>query len=269
MGLAQTAEVFWQTEGPDAAFEIIERRSGTWFDPELVEVFSRLRDNAGLLSDMASPNVAARAAAMEPHGLALPATDEVLDRLALAFSDVVDAKSPWTYEHSRGVAEVSEGLGRILGLKGRRLRKLRWAALLHDIGKLGVSNLILDKPGKLDPNEIARMRRHTTYSYEILSRVQVFSEFAGMAASHHERLDGAGYHQGIAGEELTLETRILAVADMYEALAAKRPYRRERTSEEALTIIDREMGCGLCPAVVAALKTFLAQSHFVPYQVAA
>jgi putative nucleotidyltransferase with HDIG domain len=218
---------------------------------------------------MASPDVANRAAAMEPGGLALPATDEVLDRLAVAFSDVVDAKSPWTYQHSRGVAEVSEGLGRILDLKGRRLRKLRWAALLHDIGKLGVSNLILDKPGKLDAEETARIRRHTSHTHEILKRVRVFEGFAEMAASHHERLDGGGYHRGIAGDELSIEVRILAVADMYEALAARRPYRQERTSEEAMTIIDREVGKGLCPVVVAALRTFLAESHFMPHQVAA
>jgi len=269
MGLAQTAEVFWQTDGAEAAFEVVRRRAGSWFDPELAEAFSRLRDHEGLLSDMASPDSAARAAALEPEGFSLPATDEVLDRLALAFSDVVDAKSPWTYEHSRGVAEVSEGLGRVLDLQGRRLRKLRWAALLHDIGKLGVSNLILDKPGKLDADEIAQMRRHTSYTHAILSRVRVFNEFAGMSASHHERLDGGGYHRGIAGDDLSLEVRILAVADMYEALAAKRPYRPERTSEQALTIIEREVGRGLCPVVVSALKTFLAESKFVPYQVAA
>jgi putative nucleotidyltransferase with HDIG domain len=228
-----------------------------------------MENQTELLAEMASPDAAARAVAMEPAGLELDATDDVLDRLALAFSDVVDAKSPWTYEHSRGVAEVAEGVGRLLDLKGRRIRKLRWAALLHDIGKLGVSNLILDKPGKLDATEIACMRRHTSHTYEILSRVQVFSEFAGMSASHHERLDGAGYHRGIAGDDLGLETRILAVADMYEALAAKRPYRSERTSGQALEIIDRETGRGLCPVVVSALKTFLAESHFVPYQVAA
>jgi HD-GYP domain-containing protein (c-di-GMP phosphodiesterase class II) len=113
------------------------------------------------------------------------------------------------------------------------------------------------------------MRRHTQFTYDILTRVKAFQEFALMAASHHERLDGAGYHRGIAGDDLSLETRILAVSDMYEALAARRPYRQERSAEEALTIMDRETGKGLCPMVFEALKTFLAESHFVPYQVAA
>jgi putative nucleotidyltransferase with HDIG domain len=269
MGLAQTVEVFWQKGGPEMAFDVAEARSGTWFDPELAGVFLRLRDDAELMADLTAPNFAARAAALEPEGFCLPANDEVLDRLAVAFGEVVDAKSHWTFEHSRGVAEVAEGLGRVLGIEGRRLRKLRWAALLHDLGKLGVSNLILDKPGKLDAGEIAAMRTHTTHTHEILSRVKVFHEFAEMAASHHERLDGGGYHRGMAGDDLSLEVRILAVADMYEALAAKRPYRQERTAEQALTIIDREVGRGLCPTVVAALRTFLAQSKFVPYQVAA
>jgi HD-GYP domain-containing protein (c-di-GMP phosphodiesterase class II) len=269
MGLAQTVEVFWQVGGRAAAVEIAERRDGSWFDPDLVKVFSRLANDEKLNAEMAAGDVAQRAAALEPEGLALPADDEVLDHVALAFGEVVDAKSPWTHAHSRGVAAVSEGLGFVLGLSGRRLRKLRWAALLHDLGKLGVSNLILDKPGKLEPDEIALMRRHTTHTYEILSRVEVFRDFAEMSASHHERLDGKGYHRGLCGDELTLETRILAVADIYEALAARRPYRQEKTTEEAMTIIDRLVGTGLCPVVVEALKAFLAQSHFVPYQVAA
>jgi putative nucleotidyltransferase with HDIG domain len=269
MSLAQTAEVYWNQAGVNAACEVARDRSGTWFDPELVKIFLTLRDDRELQIGMRSPDPIATAVALEPEGFCLPATDEILDRLAVAFSEVVDAKSPWTYEHSRGVAVLSEGLGKMFDLPGDRLKKLRWAALLHDIGKLGVSNLILDKPGKLTDEEMVAMRRHTIYTHEILRRVQVFSEFADMAAAHHERLDGTGYHNGIAGDELSLEVRILAVADMYEALAAKRPYRSERTKDEALTIIAREAGRGLCPLVSAALRTFLAESKFVPYQVAA
>ena len=269
MGLAQTAEVFWKENGIETACEIVKRRSGSWFDPELADVFQRLQKDPELLRSMSAQDVAAEAAALEPIERTLPASDDVLDRLAVGFSEVVDAKSPWTFQHSRGVAAVAEGIGRVMEMSGRRLRKLRWAALLHDLGKLGVSNLILDKPGKLDADELAKMRQHTAFTQEILGRVRVFNEFAEMAASHHERLDGRGYHKGVSGENLSLEVRILAVADMYEALAARRPYRPERTSEEAITIINREVGTGLCPIVVSALKTFLAQSRFVPYQVAA
>jgi putative nucleotidyltransferase with HDIG domain len=269
MNLAQTIEVFWQRDGIDAACDMAVDRSGSWFDPELVGAFLGLRNDTELHQNFQSQDAAGAAAKLEPPDLTLPAGDDQLERLALGFSEVVDAKSPWTYEHSRGVARLAEGIGALLDINGRRLRKLRWAALLHDIGKLGVSNMILDKPAKLDADELIQMRRHTSYTHEILRRVQGFDEFADMAAGHHERLDGGGYHRGFSGDQLTLEMRILAVADMYEALAAKRPYRQERTTEQALTIIGRETGTGLCPIVVSALKTFLAQSRFVPYQVQA
>ncbi len=269
MGLAQTLEVFWQRAGIDAACSVAAHRRGTWFDPRMVDAFLSVRNDPKFLASMRSEDVATEAAALEPAGMGLPADDEVLERLAVGFGEVVDAKSPWTFEHSRGVAVVAEGIGKLLDISGRRLRTLRWAALLHDIGKLGVSNLILDKPGQLNAEEMTKMRRHPAFTYEILRRVRGFSEFADMAAGHHEKLDGRGYHLGLSGDTVTLEMRILGVADMYEALAAKRPYRPERTSEEALTIIDREAGKGLCPMVVSALKAFLKQSHFVPYQVAA
>ena len=192
-----------------------------------------------------------------------------LDRIAEGFSSVIDAKSPWTFCHSSGVAEVSVGIAEVLGISGRRLATLRRAALLHDIGKLGVSNMILDKPSRLTESEMAQMRLHTNYTYQILSRVNGFSEFAETAAAHHERLDGRGYHRGISGSDLSLEVRILGVADVYEALAARRPYRQDLTREEVMVVLDKQAGTALCPAVVGALKTFLAQSNFVPYQVAA
>ncbi len=138
-----------------------------------------------------------------------------------------------------------------MGINGQRLRVLRRAALLHDIGKLGVSNLILDKPSRLSDAEMTQMRLHTTYTYEILKRVQGFSEFAEMASAHHERLDGRGYHRGIAGSELDLEVKILGVADIYEALAAKRPYRQDLSKEEVMKVLDKQAGTGLCPSVVS------------------
>lgn len=269
MGLAQTVEVFWHRDGVNAACEMALDRSGTWFDPELVELFVHLRNNRELAADMVSADPGHAVAAMEPIGLELPADEAALDRLAMGFSEVVDAKSPWTFQHSRGVADLAEGIAGVLGMDGRRLRRLRRAALLHDIGKLGVSNLILDKPGKLDAAELTIMRRHPAHTYEVLRRVKAFSEFADLAAGHHERLDGHGYHKGISGSHLGLEVRILAVADFYEALAARRPYRQDLTREEAITIIERDAGKGCCPSVVSALKTVLSTSQFAPHQVQA
>lgn len=269
MCLAQTAEVFWQAGGLDAAFEVAEARSGTWFDPELASAFVALRHDAALAASLAAADPAAEAARLEPPEGAVAATEGAMDRVAEAFARVIDAKSPWTFCHSSGVAEVAVGTANVLGMGGDRLRDLRRAALLHDVGKLGVSNLILDKPGKLTPEELTAMRRHPEHTLAILGRVKCFARFAEAAASHHERLDGRGYHKGIGGADLNLEVRILAVADVFEALSAKRPYRKDLTQEDVFTVLDREAGVGLCPAVVAALKTFVVQSRFVPYQIAA
>ena len=113
----------------------------------------------------------------------------------------------------------------MLGYSPNELRDLRRAALLHDIGKLGVSNLILDKPGKLDPDEWVQMRRHPALTVKILERVGAFRDLAATAGAHHERLDGGGYHLGLTGDMLNRDARILAVADVCEALTAERPYR--------------------------------------------
>ena len=113
----------------------------------------------------------------------------------------------------------------MLGYGPRELRDLRRAALLHDLGKLGVSNLILDKAGKLDDREWTQMRRHPELTVRILERVAAFRDLAATAGAHHERLDGRGYHLGLTGDQLNRDARILAVADVCEALTADRPYR--------------------------------------------
>lgn len=269
MGLAQTAEVFFTKGGVDAACDVVAERSGTWFDPQLVAAMLSLRNDESFWAVMSRDDAAAQVVKLEPAGMILPGDDSALDRVAEAFGMVIDAKSPWTFCHSSGVADVSVGIAEVLGFQNHRLTTLRRAALLHDIGKLGVSNLILDKPGKLDADELKQMRRHPEFTFEILDRVRGFRDFAEMSAAHHERLDGRGYFRGISGEALSLEVRILGVADMYEALAAKRPYRKDLTQDEVMTVLLREAGTGLCPIVVSALQTFLAKSHFVPYQVAA
>ena len=142
----------------------------------------------------------------------------------------------------------------MLGYSPNELRDLRRAALLHDIGKLGVSNLILDKPGKLDAEEWVQMRRHPALTVKILERVGAFRDLAATAGAHHERLDGGGYHLGLTGDQLNRDARILAVADVCEALTAERPYRAALPPDEVRAIMRRDAGRALCPEALGALE---------------
>lgn len=134
-------------------------------------------------------------------------------------------------------------------------RTLSRAALLHDIGKLGVSNMILDKKGKLTPEEWEAVRKHPAFTLQILQRVNGFSQLAELAAAHHERLDGKGYHRRVNAETLSLAARLLAVADQYEALTAKRPYRSALMPHDAMQVLALQVGTGIDGKAYDALRS--------------
>ena len=136
-------------------------------------------------------------------------------------------------------------------------RDLRRAGLLHDVGKLAISNRILDKPGKLTDAEFAKVKQHPVYSLEILQRAPCFAPIAALAANHHERIDGTGYPRGLAADELDMPMRALAVADVYEALTAERPYRAALPLERALEILAREVPGRLDAGAFAALESYV------------
>ena len=251
--LAQTAEVFWEQGGPHAACEIARKRRRTWFDPALVDAFVALEPDVGFWRSLESPTVAP----LEPPDRVLVADDARLDQVAHAFASIVDAKSPYTANHSEGVAEIADALAALLGLDDAARATLRRAALLHDVGKLGVSNRILDKPGPLTQKEWEVVRRHPRWSMEILARVSAFEDIARIAAVHHERLDGSGYYRGLTAEELDQPSRILAVADVAEALSADRPYRAALTPDEVLVIMRPDVNRGLDPDALEALREVL------------
>ena len=140
-----------------------------------------------------------------------------------------------------------------MGLPAAQQVRIRRAGLLHDIGKLSVPNRILDKPGALEPAEWDVVRQHPHFSYEILARVPIFSDFAYDASCHHERLDGRGYYRGVTGDALSLHARILAAADIFDALSAARPYRAALPLDQVMTIIGEGRGTQLCPDTVDAL----------------
>src|SRR4051794_20855683 len=234
--LAQTAEIFHAAGGVRAACTVARRRSGGWFDPGLVDALLATGDDTAFWESLPDGDVSA----WEPPERVLEADEARLDAIAYAFAGVIDAKSPWTYRHSDRTCMIVLGLAASFGAGDEDLSELRRAALLHDVGKLAVSNRILDKPGKLTAAEFAKVREHPVVTRRVLERVPGFGTLAPVAAAHHERLDGSGYPEGLTAEELTLPMRLLAVADVYEALTSERPYRAAMRSDQALEIIRVE-----------------------------
>jgi HD-GYP domain-containing protein (c-di-GMP phosphodiesterase class II) len=151
-------------------------------------------------------------------------------------------------------------MGTLLGFDEPSVRELGRAALLHDIGKLSVSNRILDKPGPLTEAERTRFREHVLLTEQILRRVPGFDRLAAIASAHHERLDGHGYPRGLPADEQTMPMRVLAVADVYEALIAERPYRAAHTPEVALELMGTDVPERLDADAFAALKALVADS---------
>jgi HD-GYP domain-containing protein (c-di-GMP phosphodiesterase class II) len=251
--LAQTAEIFHGAGGVHAAWTVARRRRGAWFDPGLVDAFGAMRFDVAFWQSVRDADLAP----WEPADRVLSADEARLDAISYAFAGIIDAKSPWTYRHSDRTCMIVLGLAAALGADEDELSDLRRAALLHDVGKLAVSNRILDKPGRLTPAEFAQIRGHPVMTRRILERVPGLGELAPVAAAHHERLDGSGYPDGLTAEELTMPMRLLAVADVYEALTSERPYRRAMSSAQALDIIRVEAPRSLDEAAASALASLV------------
>lgn len=262
MGLAQTLEVFYSLQGLTAANDIAMERRGKWFDPQLVDAFLSIGEDSDFWRMVCRPEPHKQVSCYEPADEVRIADEKQLDSVAAAFASVVDAKSPWTYKHSSGVADIAVGIAEVLGHSPQELRSIHRMGLLHDVGKLGVSNLILDKPGKLDDTEFAALKEHTFHTQTIVGRVESLTELAHLASAHHEKLDGRGYHRGIASGELPISARLLAVADIFEALSAARPYRDGLPQEKILSILNSDAGTAICADSVAALCTWLEQREF-------
>jgi putative nucleotidyltransferase with HDIG domain len=212
--------------------------------------------------------------ALEPEQRRITANEDTIDNICQAFAEVIDAKSPFTYRHSSGVAEASMEIGRWFGMKPRDLKLLRRAALLHDLGKLNVPNTILEKPGKLTDEEWKVVKKHPYYTLEILRRIPGFEALGEEAAAHHEKLDGSGYWRGMVAEQLSTFARILAVADVFDALRAKRPYRDSTPLDKTFAILRAESPRALdlpCIEALIAAKTSsepsdLERQEFTPVQ---
>ncbi len=176
----------------------------------------------------------------DPHALA-------------ALAAAVAAKDSETGAHTERVGELAVRIARRVGLPEERMEVLRWAGRLHDLGKIGIPNRILGKPGPLTPAEFEVMKQHPVRGWRVAARAGLLAQAAPIIRAHHERLDGSGYPDGLRGDEIPLEARIVAVADVWDALTSDRPYRKAMPLAQAVGIIRAEAGSRLDPRCVDAL----------------
>jgi putative nucleotidyltransferase with HDIG domain len=176
-----------------------------------------------------------------------------------ALARTVDAKSSWTAGHSIRVAKMALEIGSELGISSKKLEDLHRAALLHDIGKVGIPLSVLDKPGALNDDEHAIIKKHPTIGARILEPIASYADIIPIVLQHHERFDGKGYPGGISGNEIDIGARILAVADVYDALVSDRPYRKGWSVENVIDYIRRESGSQFDPDVAEIFWTMMRQ----------
>ena len=228
--LADVVEIYHRSGGVEAAVAVARERRGTQFDPGLVDVFCA--EAPALFDDIDSATTWHAVIEAEP-ALEIVLSDAELESALEAIADFTDLKSPWTLGHSRGVADLAHAAAALYGLSAGDATLVRRAGLVHDLGRLGVSNAIWDKPGALTPTERERVRLHPYLTERMLASSGALAPLGAIAVQHHERLDGSGYPRGLSGDALTPAGRVLAAADAYRAMTEPRPHRAALTPAEA------------------------------------
>ena len=234
--IANMVEIADRNGGVAASVEMAREFSGTEFDPHLVDAWCDAAPE--ILDGLGAESAWERVIAGQPAGRG-PLSEEELDDALEVLADYADLKSPWLSGHSRAVASLAVAAAQRVGLPQRELVSLRRAALVHDIGRNGVPNSIWDKRGPLSPAEKERVRLHAYYTDRVLRRASRLSELAQVASSAHERAAGSGYPRGVTGSAIPLPGRILAAADVYNAMLEDRPHRAPLTRGDAASELRR------------------------------
>jgi HD-GYP domain-containing protein (c-di-GMP phosphodiesterase class II) len=239
--LADSVEAFHHTGGIEAALHVASERRGTQFDPELVDCFRACHGE--ILDGLAAISAWDEVIALDPQlGSAL--TDDQLDRALVAFADFADLKSPLRLGHSRGVAELAAQAGTMLRLPADHVVMLRRAALVHDIGMIGIPSGVWEEPREWSISQRERARTHPYLTQRMLARTPALAQVGHCASLHHERLDGSGYPHGLRADAISLPARILGAADVYNALRQPRPHRPALDNTEAERTLRDEVRSG-------------------------
>jgi HD-GYP domain-containing protein (c-di-GMP phosphodiesterase class II) len=239
--LAGDIITFYRSEGTTAAVNMAKERKGKHYPPRLVDHFCQKA--ALLLAGLENEPTWETVLELEP-GARNYLTEAEFDSACTAISEFADIKSPYTVGHSKGVADLACAAAAACGLPPEEVKALKWAALLHDVGRVGVSAAIWGKPGQLSQREWEQVRLHPYYTERILARPPALAQLGKLASNHHERLDGSGYHHNLNSANLALPARILAVADAYQAMLELRPHRPALTPEAAAQELLKDVKTG-------------------------
>lgn len=191
-----------------------------------------------------------------PWKLLSEQSDILFANLAM-IAQAIDLKDPYTARHSRNVADIAIIIARALQLPEPEVKRIRVGALLHDIGKIGISGKIIRKPGLLEPDEMIKMQRHPVISADIMRPIELLGDAAEAVRHHHEHYDGSGYPDGLKGEDIPIGSRVILVADAFDAVTTERPYRRGRSKGEALRVLKEHAGRQFDPKVVKVLESII------------
>lgn len=239
--VARDVDVFHRLGGWTAVADCLRQRRGKAYDPAITDVF--LSEGERWLAECDGDCVWDAVLAIEPEPRLWMRPAQLDERLK-AFASFADLKSPYTVGHSTGVADLAAGAARAAGLGQDAANDLRHAALVHDLGRAGIPNGIWDKPGSLTMSEWERVRLHPYFTERILSLCGPLRQLAPLAGAHHERIDGSGYHRGSSGAQLSIECRILAAADVYQAMTQPRPHRPSFRPNDAASELRHEVSDG-------------------------
>jgi HD-GYP domain-containing protein (c-di-GMP phosphodiesterase class II) len=238
---AEFVEVAHRLGGIHAALALAEKRAGLQFDPSLSEALHA--DPDGILGELDSAHTWSAVIDAEPT-LRVTLSGDGFDQALLAIADFVDLKSPYTLGHARAVADLAAATGTQLGLAEDEVNLLRRAGLVHDLGRLGVSNAIWDKPAALGAGEWERVRLHPYLTERMLHQSAALAPLAAVGVQHRERLDGSGYPKGLSGAAITRPARILGAVDAYQSMREPRPHRPALTAEEAAAELQADAKAG-------------------------
>jgi HD-GYP domain-containing protein (c-di-GMP phosphodiesterase class II) len=239
--LAEFVEVAHRLGGVPAAVDIAEERSGSQFDPAVVSTLSVDADE--LLADLDSARTWDMVIGSEP-ALRIMISGADVDAALSAVADFVDLKSPYTLGHARAVADLAADAASALGGSSDDAATMRRAGLVHDLGRLGVSNAIWDKPGPLGSGEWERIRMHPYLTERMLQQSRSLAPLGAIAVAHRERLDGSGYPRGLSGRAISEQARLLGAVDAYQSMREPRPYRAALSNEGAASELRSEVKAG-------------------------